>query len=110
MPEHCFVHGGVIVRRRYDKGECPETVSVMGHNYVRCDEPATRAIKGKGKWPIRSEAVAVHPDQIKEAVAFSKRHGVPTEYDKLGRPEFRSPGHQRRHGKAWGHRNKADYR
>lgn len=37
-------------------------------------------------WPMKSEAMAVHPDQIPEALARNKRHGISgVSYDRLGR-------------------------
>jgi len=32
-------------------------------------------------WPMRSDALAVHPDQIPEVMERNKRHGVHVEYD-----------------------------
>ena len=55
-----------------------------------------------GNWPMYSEAMGVHIDQIPEAVAESKRRGVPTEYDSIGRPKFESKSHRRRFCEAFG--------
>lgn len=46
-------------------------------------------------WPMASEGLAVHPDQIPEAMARDKRHGVPTRYTRDGRPIFTDRGHRR---------------
>jgi hypothetical protein len=56
--------------------------------------------KTRARWPIYSEAAAVHPKQAKEWQAYMKSQGVPTEYDYLGRPELRDRGHRRRYLRA----------
>lgn len=55
-----------------------------------------------GNWPMKSEAMAVHPDQIGEAVADAAKKGVPTEFDREGRPIWTSPGHRKRFCEAYG--------
>lgn len=47
-------------------------------------------------WPIRSEALAVHPSQRAEAEERARRCGVPTSYDPAGRPILTGPEHRRR--------------
>lgn len=46
--------------------------------------------------PKLSDALKVHPDQIPEAMARDKRHGVPTDYHHDGRPIITSRAHQKR--------------
>lgn len=46
-------------------------------------------------WPIHSEAMGVHPKQIAAAREHAKTRGVPTDFDKSGRPLFRDRSHQR---------------
>ena len=53
-------------------------------------------------YPMESDAAGVHPDQIKEAMAFDRKHGVPTNYSKAGNPIYTSQGHRRRHCEANG--------
>lgn len=55
-----------------------------------------------GCWPMTSEAMAVHPEQIGEAHAASVAQGVPTQFDRAGRPILTDPGHHRRYMKANG--------
>lgn len=50
---------------------------------------------GASAWPLVSDALAVHPDQIPEAIESAKRKGVPTEFDKMGRPIFTSRAHRK---------------
>jgi hypothetical protein len=52
--------------------------------------------------PLHSEALAVHPRQIKEATEDAVRKGVPTEFDPEGRPIFTSSRHFRRYAKRYG--------
>lgn len=56
-----------------------------------------------GNWPMASEALGVHPDQIGEATAEAVKHGVPTDFDRHGRPIFTSPQHRKRYCEAHGY-------
>lgn len=48
------------------------------------------------KRPIQSDAMAVHPDQIDEAMARNRKHGVFVEYNpEDGRPILRDRGQRR---------------
>jgi hypothetical protein len=69
-----FIDGKPVSRRRFDRA-FPNRV---------CD--LIRAGKGpggqeNGAWPMRSEALAVHPRQVEQANARNARHGVATRYD-----------------------------
>jgi hypothetical protein len=46
-------------------------------------------------WPMKSEAAAVHPSQIGEATEFYRNKGVPTSFDRLGRPVLESRAHRK---------------
>lgn len=52
-------------------------------------------------WPLKSEALAVHPKQRAEAEADARKKGVPTEFDRAGRPVFRDRGHRKKYLKAY---------
>ena len=43
---------------------------------------------------IKSDGAAVHPKDRKDAAAHAKKHGVPTHFDRDGRPHFTSLRHQ----------------
>lgn len=60
------------------------------------------AAQTTGCWPMASEAVAVHPKQVEEAHRVAREKGVPTEYDKVGRPVFTDRGHRKAYLKAFG--------
>ena len=57
-------------------------------------------------WPMRSEALAVHPEQRGEATEAAKKAGVPTYFDRIGRPVFTDQGHRKAYMKAFGYRDK----
>jgi len=59
-----------------------------------------------GNWPIHSEAMAVHPDQIKDAMARDAKCGIPTEYDKHGRPIWTSQRHKKLYCESYGYFDK----
>lgn len=54
-------------------------------------------------WPMHSDALAVHPDQVQEATESARKRGVPTEYNAEGLPKLESRGHRRRLMKAYGY-------
>ncbi len=45
-------------------------------------------------WPMRSDALSVHPKQVKIAAARARALGVPTEFHPSGDPIFTSRGHR----------------
>jgi hypothetical protein len=53
--------------------------------------------------PLHSEAIAVHPNQIAEATAQAIEFGVPTEFDKIGRPIFTSRSHRKEYMQRYGY-------
>lgn len=59
---------------------------------------------GNRPWarPLASDALAVHPKQIKEAVEDARKKGVALDFDKHGRPLFRDRNHRKRYCKAYG--------
>jgi hypothetical protein len=56
--------------------------------------------------PVHSETLGVHPKQIKEATEDAAKKGVPTRFDRVGRPVFVSSRHFREYAKAYGYRHK----
>jgi len=51
-------------------------------------------------WPMASDAMGVHPDQIAEVMEYDRKHGVPTEYTADGRPILTSREHRKRYAEA----------
>lgn len=56
--------------------------------------------------PKLSDALAVHPTQVAEAVADAKKKGVPTSFEADGRPIITSRAHQKAYLKAYGFHNR----
>lgn len=50
---------------------------------------------GIPRWPIHSEASAVHPSQREELMRFYESHGVPTYVDDNGCPVYTSAKHRK---------------
>lgn len=46
--------------------------------------------------PIKSDALAVHPKQIKQVLARNKKHGLSIPYDRHGRPVLTDPNMRRK--------------
>lgn len=53
-------------------------------------------------WPLHSDAMGVHPEQVPEEMAALKRLGVDTRYDDKGRPILENRRHRKAHMKALG--------
>lgn len=79
------------------------------HETGQVDEVTHVNIKCNSRWPIYSESAGVHPDQIAEAKAFNKMHGLNVDYTPDGRPEFRDARHRERFLKAWRLYDKTGY-
>lgn len=54
-------------------------------------------------WPILSDAVGIHPDQVDEAREECKRLGVPTDFKDDGRVVFTSRAHRKEYLRAHGY-------
>lgn len=52
--------------------------------------------------PVLSDALAVHPKQVKEAIEDARKRGVPTEFAPDGRPLIRSRQHRNAYLRAYG--------
>lgn len=55
-----------------------------------------------GTWPLKSDALGVHPSQVNEAVEQSRKLGVPTEFTPDGRAVLTSQAHRKRYAEAVG--------
>lgn len=55
------------------------------------------------RWqPLHSEALAVHSKLVKQQAEKARARGVPTEFDRAGRPVFTSRRHRRDYLRAFG--------
>ena len=62
---------------------------------------------GNSGWPMRSDALAVWPSQVREAEEHSRKIGVPTQFDsRTGQCILTDRGHRARYMKANGVRDK----
>ncbi len=84
-----YIDGKVVSRAEFDRAFPPRLEDTDGECLV-------------GFKPLHSEALGVHPDQIPEAIEVAKRKGVPTEFDRTGRPIFTSSRHFREYAKKHG--------
>lgn len=57
-------------------------------------------VETRPQWPFYSEAMAVHPSQIKEYSKYMQKRGIKTEYDNRGRPKMEGRTHRRRYQRA----------
>ena len=98
MPVYCFknVKTGKIVEKIFHMNEVPWDFKDDTGKYERCfrAELAGRT-QCSSTWPMKSKALAVHPSQVGEYSKFAEQHGVPTHFDSMGRPEFRTKGHRK---------------
>jgi len=62
------------------------------------------AATGRSTQSKLSDALAVHPDQVREASEDARMRGVPTEFHEDGRMVVRSRAHQKAYLKAYGSR------
>lgn len=58
-----------------------------------------------GGWPMMSDAMGVHPSQIREAQEHAAARGVHTEYAPDGRAILRDRNHRKAHMRAMGFRD-----
>ena len=68
---------------------------------IAADLTGSARSTGKG-WPLLSDAMGVHPDQIAEAREHAARHSVPTDFAPDGRAILRSRDHRKRYGELIG--------
>lgn len=107
MPTYCYRAGDIIYHvpmsykemKRLQKKDGTIVLTVKDKKVIgRRDYPAEhipRKSTGDGAWPIHSEAAAVNPEDIPRAMADARRHGVPTTFDREGRPILRSRAHRK---------------
>ena len=60
-------------------------------------------------WPMASDALAVHPDQIAEARESAQKRGVSTDFLPDGRPVFTDPAHRLKYLKRYGFHARNSY-
>lgn len=81
-----YLDGVEVSERKFRKAQPP--VASGG-------DPALQVPKSCSAWPILSDALAVHPKQIEEAMERDRRHGIQTDYAEDGRAILRDRAHRR---------------
>lgn len=92
LPEF-YIDGKRVSRRQYRKAFPDQT-------------PGARALRGGAGYPKKSVALAVHPDQVKEANDRNERAGIACRYDAEGTCEIPSRAEQKKLVKLEGFVNK----
>lgn len=64
------------------------------------------AVPASKGWPMSSDALAVHPDQVAEFSEDSRKRGVPTDFAPDGRCILTSKAHKDRYMRAYGYHDK----
>lgn len=97
---YCFTNATSkeTIERVYPMDKVPKSIRVGDKFYQRDLAAEWRGQKSNfGEWPILSDSVGVHPDQVKEAEAHAREHGVPTDFTPDGRAVLRNKGHRKRY-------------
>lgn len=74
---------GVTVEENYPCGKAPNSIKLSDGKVATRDyaaEIAGNRNRPSGCWPMWSDALGVHPDQIPEAVEFAAKRGVSVEF------------------------------
>lgn len=91
------IDGKRVTRAAFDKAFPDKPIGEFGGQLPGC-------------WPMASEGMAVHPEQIKDAMERDHKQGVPTNYDGEGRPVFRDRDHRKRYLRSYAvHDNNGGY-
>ena len=87
-------HREVAARRRTFPCSCG---GIMHYDFVGTHAADGFVVQGTWAKPIVSEAAGVHPEQINEAKAYDRSHGLSVEYTPDGRPVFTNRSERRRY-------------
>ncbi len=110
MPIYCYRRpGGEIIERAFPMGEAPQSVCVNGcvaERDFQAEHSSVKELRGTapGGWPMESNALALHPDQVPEQARRAREAGVPTDF-KAGRPVLTDRSHRKRYCKFVGVRD-----
>lgn len=106
MPTYCytevdenlnFVPGGETIFRQFSMSEeKPPLVEKNGKEYRRDIHAEHRGTRHyPGNWPMASDALGAHPDQIGEVRSYLRSKGTDCEFLGDGRAVLESPGHRK---------------
>jgi len=106
MPTYCYVHPKTkrIIEKVLPMGKARDSMTIKG---VRCKRCLPAEMAGQGglsptTWPMRSNALAVHPSQRRQYMEFAAKNGVPTHFDERGKPVLRSKNHRKQYAELVG--------
>lgn len=104
MPVYCFTNQatGKTVERSYPCGKAPEKIRAevkpgvlrVFHRDMGAEHGGASFGPG-AKWPLLSDALAVHPDEIPFAKQYAASRGVKVEYTKTGECILESRAHRK---------------
>ena len=87
-----------------------EIDGVVWDRCITCEHGGQRRSKsGKAGWPMTSEAMGTHPDNVKLSIDHFEKQGVRVEYDKTGAMVFDNAAHRRKVLRAANYTDKAGY-
>lgn len=86
-PDQYFLDGKEVTRAEYDAAFPDKPIGGSAPCFFK---------------PIVSDALAVHPRQVKEATEDARRKGVPTDFQPDGRPIFRTRQHRSEYLRRYG--------
>lgn len=105
MPTYCFrkpddtlVEVVMTISEMLSKQKKDGTLVIDGVKCVRdiqAEQDPVARNRRPGCWPMVSDAVGVHPDQVIDAQKHAEKIGVPTRFNALGQAIFESPGHRK---------------
>lgn len=103
----CHKCGNTMERLRVTDDRNKPVRCVCGNDMPRDiageHRPRSRHDQTAGNWrDFHSDAASIDPRDANKFRAFDQKMGVPTEYDKMGRPKFTSQRHRAGYLKAHG--------
>jgi len=107
MATFCYVHPKTteVIDMDFPCGEAPEFIKLEDGTKAErsmAAEFAGQSGQSPSCWPMKSVALAVHPTQREEYENFAGSHGIPTKFDKMGRPVFQSRNHRKQYAELVG--------
>lgn len=103
MPTYCYrdietgeIHEVAMSMRDRESFETDGVAEIDGRKVERCFQAEFgRQHHADGLWPIQSNALGVHPDQVDEAKEYYAQHNVPTDFTADGQCILRDRGHRK---------------
>jgi hypothetical protein len=85
--------------KRFRKCKCPDCGKRAEHTIIATTQNFRHSA---GTWPMHSEAIAIHPSQIREQQDALAKHGVTCDFDSEGRAILTSRHHRKEVAEAMG--------